>query len=235
MNSFRNPLIKQWILFNFFGWLLGLMIGPLFYLVFIHPALWFNGSLAKILAPIFLSFPLGISIGAMQNLVIQRWNLPILSWIRISILGSVTAAIIAIWLFSRDTFGADISTTFFIDIEAIFLVPIFAGFTVALFQTVFLRKSISKPALWIISYICGFVVALFMVLVVTIAAFAFADSIIKALYALRLWDIVWHRDLVLIIFNLLVLSFWLAIVIGLPTGNILYKNFGNIKTTTDEQ
>jgi hypothetical protein len=234
MKSFRNPLIKQWILFNFFGWLLGLIIGPIFYSVFIHPAVWLNGSLDKILAPIFLSFPVGVSIGAMQNLVIQRWNLPILSWIRISILGSVSAAIIAIWLFSRGTFGIDISTMFFMDISAIFVVPIFAGFNVALFQTVFLRKSILKPALWIISYICGFFVALLMVLVVAIAAFAFADSIIKALYALGLWDIVWQRDLVLIICNLLVLSFWLAIVIGLPTGNILYKNFGNTKTAADE-
>lgn len=233
MKSFRNPFIKQWILFNFFGWLLGLIIGPLFYVLFIHPALRFNGSLARILAPIFLSFPLGISIGAMQNLVIQRWNLPLLSWIRISILGSVTATIIAIWIFSKDIFGADISTTFFIDIEAVFLVPIFAGFTVALFQTVFLRKSISRPVLWIISYICGFFVALIIALVITIAAFASADFIIKALYALELWEIVWYRDLVLAISNLLALPIWLAIVIGLPTGNILYKNFGGTTTTNE--
>ena len=218
----RNPLIKQWVLFNYLGWLLGIIIGPILYTLVIFPAVWLNDSLDKILAPLFLSFPLGISVGVMQNFVIKQWKLPIFSWILISTLSSITTTIIIMWLFHDNTFGKDMTI--------IFLAPIFAGFNVGVFQAIFLRKSISKPMLWIISYIGGLFAAVIMVLIITITAFTSADFIIKVLYALELWDIVWNRDLVLTIFNLLTLPIWLALVIGLPTGDILHKKFSNLGT-----
>ena len=223
MKSFRNSLIRQWILFNYLGWLLVIIIGPIFYMLVISPRVWLNASLVNILMPIFLSFPLGISVGALQNIVIQQWKLPISSWIVNSLLSSIVATAIAVWLFHIEIFGNDIT--------AIFLVPSLAGLVIATFQTVSLRKLVSRPLLWAIAYISGLFISIIAVLAISIVAFVSADFIIKTLYSLKLWDVVFYRDIVLMIFNLLfTFPISLAIVIGLSTGNILRRNLANPKT-----
>lgn len=222
MKLLQHPLIRQWILLNYLGWLLGVILGPVLYLLVIFPAVWLTDSLDKIFTPVFLSVPLGVSVGALQSLAIKWLKLPPCAWTLLSILASVTAAIISTWLFPTEKFSRDITV--------FFLIPMIAGLNIGVFQTIYLHKLISKPALWIVSYIGGVFVALIMVVMITITAFATSDFIIKALYALELWDVVWNRDLVLTIFNLLAMPIWLTFVIGLSTGNILQKNLGDRNT-----
>ena len=227
MKSLRNPFIRQWILFNYLGWLVGLLVGFLLYMVFIAPHdflpyHWQEPPLYKVLEVIFLSIPLGISIGTMQGLVIRRWKFPFSSWTIISILGSVLAAIINIWLYHNGILVNDLSD--------FFLAPVFVGFIVALFQAFFFRKSISKPVLWVFSHILGYFVALFISTVIYVLAFLFADPIIEVLMALQLSSVVWSRDLVLLIFIFITFPIWLAVITGSLTGNILYKAYGNTQT-----
>jgi hypothetical protein len=224
MKLFRKSLITQWILVNYLGWLLGLIAGPILFLIliislFIIP----NEFWESILMPMFLSFPLGVSIGTMQNIVIRRWNMPISSWVLSSLLSSITATALTIFLFHVGVFGNDIG--------AIYLAPCLAGLIIAVFQTASLRKLISRPLLWAISYIGGLVTCIVAVFFITGLAFSIADSIVKALYSLELWDVVIYRDDVLIISNLLfTFPLLLAIVTGLPTGIILQRNFATSKT-----
>ena len=189
----------------------------------ISPRVWLNESLDNILMPIFLSFPVGVSVGALQNIIIKRWKLPISSWVVNSLLSSIATIAITFWLFHVEIFGKDI--------VAIFLAPSLAGLVIAIFQTFSLRKIVSNPLLWAIAYIGGLFTSIIAVLVISGVAFISADFIIKALYSLKLWDVVFYRDIVLMIFNLLfTFPISLAIVIGLSTGNILRRNLANPKT-----
>jgi hypothetical protein len=224
MKLFWKSLITQWILFNYLGWLLGLIAGPILFLILIISLfIWPNEFWDNILMPIFLSFPLGVSIGAMQNIVIQRWNMPISFWVLISLLSSITTTALTILFFHVGVFGNDIG--------AIYLAPCLAGLILAVFQTASLRKLISRPLLWAISYIGGLFIGIVAIFFITGLAFATADSIVKVLYSLELWDVVIYRDDVLIISNLLfTFPLSLAIIIGLPTGIILQRNLATSKT-----
>jgi hypothetical protein len=104
------------------------------------------------------------------------------------------------------------------------------GLSIGIFQAVALRKLISEPVVWAVAYAGGLLAGIIMVLLISSVAFASADFIIEALYTVELWDVVYYRDMILTMSNLLALPIWLALVIGLPTGNILHKNFGTPKT-----
>ena len=228
MKLFRNRLIKEWVWFNFLGWSLGVIIGPIFYILFISPAIGLFDPLRTVLMPIFLSFPFGVTIGTMQNSIIHQWKLPIHSWILTSVLSSVITTAFTVWFFHNGVMG--------IDIWAVFLVIMFAGFNIGVLQTILLRHLISKPFTWIVSYIGGIIAVVVMPIIISIFAWRASKVFINIFYSLNLIELILYRDEVLLIFNLITLPIWSALIIGLPTGNILYKSFSkmieNAKPTT---
>jgi hypothetical protein len=224
-DAFRNPFIREWIGFNFLGWLLGMILGPIFYFFVLLVYVPYN--LYSILEPVAFSFPVGLGIGIMQQMKLHPWKISSAAWILSTTLGLGIPITFISW-FLDDRFGYNVP------ISAVVLQVILAGIFLGGLQALVLRKQISKSGLWILAYGFGLLAVTTIGGIIAGGAFWAAEPIEEFLYDLGLWFVVELRDGVLLLAIATILPVVAAICIGLPTGVIL-QQFDNLKSVSEKR
>ena len=227
MNLAKNPFLKEWVSYNFLGWLLGTSIGPLlFYFVLRYeiPGI-YGDDLYDRLTPVFISFPLGAGLGVMQQVKLRQWNISPALWIAATSLGFGIPISLITWVFQSSASRYDIPL--FAVVTEVIIVAICIGGL----QALLIRKLIPKPSYWILAYVFGVLAVGVILLGVISGALLAAEPIEEFLYSLDLYTVVKYRDELLLLFTGITLPFLAAFLIGLPTGLILQK-FANIKIST---
>jgi hypothetical protein len=230
MNLAKNPFLKEWVSYNFLGWLLGIVIGPLlFYFVIRYemPGI-YGDDLYDRLSPVFVSFPLGAGLGVMQQVKLRQWNISPALWIAATSLGFGIPISLITWVFQSSALRYDIPISWII-VEVILI-----GICLGGSQALLLRKLISKPSYWILTYVFG-ILSLGVVLVGVVGgALLAAEPMEELLYSLGLYIVIKYRDELLLLFTGMTFPFFAAFLIGFPTGMILQK-FGNMKITENKE
>ncbi len=222
LTGLKNPFVREWVRFNFWGTLLGVLMGPiLFYLVIDSAMLtWLDYEksydIYQKLESLFLTIPLGAALGYLQQIKLRQWKVSSVAWIAATILGLGIPATIGGWIVNS-TFKNDIIRNTLI-IELIMI-----GLGIGGFQGIVIRKFLPNPFPWILAYIKGVFIIGVVEFCIMLGTYGIAEPVEKLFYFVGLYELVYYRDLVLIIFLFFLLPFLIAIFIGLPTGIILQK------------
>ena len=106
---FQNPFIRKWVNFNLLGWFLGLVLGPLLFLI-ILPASTLDFPLILIgtLQPLFSSFLFGVGLGSMQQIILRHWKVSAGLWILATAFGIAIPTTIISWLLDSGLLGYDL-------------------------------------------------------------------------------------------------------------------------------
>jgi hypothetical protein len=225
----RNQFIRKWVIFNWLGWFLGLILGPLLFFILLPNLSNFFFNLDEDWKPILISFPFGIGLGSMQQIVLRHRKAKTDLWILATAFGVGIPATIISWLLNRDLLGYG-DRQFLAIIAEILLM----GFGIGGLQALVLRKQVSKVSGWIWSYVLGFFALGITGIGIAILAVLLAEPAEKLFYSLGFWQLVANRDLLLLLSIGIVLPFLAAFYIGVPTGKILQK-FENRQITIENK
>ena len=122
----KNDFIKKWILANLIGLLFGVFVGPiLFYLVIALRIALPAGRFLAIanvdffdIAPIFIWFPIGASLGIAQQRLLLSWNIRPIPWVIATSLGFAHSEMSSFaWQRYQDTTNYDGSIQDFMEDE----------------------------------------------------------------------------------------------------------------------
>lgn len=222
LSGLKDPFVREWIRFNFWGTLLGVLIGPiLFYLVIDSAMLtWLDYEKSydvyRKLGSLFLTIPLGAALGYLQQIKLRKWKVSSVAWIVATILGLGIPATVGGWIVNSTYENDIILNTLIIELVMI-------GLGIGGFQGIVIRKFLPNPFPWILAYVKGIFIIGVIEFCTVQGAFGIAEPVEKLFYFVGLYELVYYRDLVLMIFLFLLLPFLTAIFIGLPTGIILQK------------
>ncbi len=225
----QNQFIRKWVIFNWLGWFLGLILGPLLFFILIPNLSDFFFNLNEDWKPILIAFPFGIGLGSMQQIVLRHQQTRTDLWILATAFGIGIPATIISWLLNRDLLGY--GDRLFLAIIAEILLM---GFGIGGLQALVIRKQVSKVGGWVWSYVLGFLAVGITAIGIAIVAILLAEPIEKFFYSLGLWQLVWDRDLLLLLSIGIVLPFLAALFIGVPTGKIIQK-FYDRKSTIENK
>ncbi len=225
----QNQFIRKWVIFNWLGWFLGLILGPLLFFILLPNLSDFFFNLDEDWMPILISFPFGIGLGSMQQIVLRHWKVRTDLWILATAFGIGIPATIISWLLNRDLLGYG-DRQFLAIIAEIFLM----GFGIGGLQALVIRKQVPKVSGWVWSYVLGFFAVGITGIGIAILAVLLAEPLEKLFYALGLWQLVADRDLLLLLSIGIVLPFLATFLIGIPTGKILQK-FENRQITIENK
>jgi hypothetical protein len=104
-----------------------------------------------------------------------------------------------------------------------FIILLIGGMCIGIFQSIAMRKTLSKSGLWIVTNMLG-VLALVEVTMGLIALpFALKSYILNFFYAYDLYALVEARDLLVLGFLIISLPFVATFTLFVPTGKVLLK------------
>jgi hypothetical protein len=221
----RNQFIRKWLILNWLGWFLGLILGPLLFFILLPNLSDFFFNLNENLQPILISFPFGIGLGSMQQLALRRWRVRASLWILATAFGIGFPATIISWLLNHDLLGYG-DQEFLAIIAEILLM----GLGIGSLQALIIRKQVSKVTGWVWSYVLGFLALGIVAIGIAIVAILLAEPLEKLFYSLGFWQLVEYRDLLLLLSIGIALPFLAALLIGVPTGKNL-QEFENRQST----
>src|SRR6266498_2424883 len=175
----QNQFIRKWVIFNWLGWFLGLILGPLLFFILLPNLSDFFFNLDEDWMPILISFPFGIGLGSMQQIVLRHWKVRTDLWILATAFGIGIPATIISWLLNRDLLGYG-DRQFLAIIAEIFLM----GFGIGGLQALVIRKQVPKVSGWVWSYVLGFFAVGITGIGIAILAVLLAEPLEKLFYAL---------------------------------------------------
>jgi hypothetical protein len=212
----KHSQIFSWIKYNLTGWSIGILCGffiALFLLTPFEPLL--NPFTKSIFAGIFFWSPFGLSIGITQQLRLKKWKFQANDWVLATTIGwffSGTAFSFTYDYFARQNNHADVRM---IVITAI-LVMLTGGLIIGGFQSIAIRKALSRIDVWILANALGM---LFLGLIVLGTFFSLTPIFLKFFFA--------DGSFILsLVSSLISMLFFGVFTLHIPTGIILLK-YGN--------
>src|SRR6185503_12850095 len=92
----QNQFIRKWVILNWLGWVLGLILGPFLFFILLPNVSDFFFNLHENWYPILISFPFGIGLGSMQQIMLRHWKIRADLWILATAFGiGIPATIIS--------------------------------------------------------------------------------------------------------------------------------------------
>lgn len=208
-------MIKEWAGYNFLGWLLGMILGPVLYYDILSP--YIRHGLHEKLEPLIISVPIGLFLGVMQYIKLRHWKISPMAWIGATALGFGIPITLISW-FLQSFFGNDVP------LLAAAGTAVLAGLLVGGLQAALMRRSIVKPGLWMLIYGLGLLAIAVSTGTIVVGALWGIDRFEYQLLSFGLGVVVRNFDRLLELFIVLVSSTLAAVFIGLPTGLILQKS-----------
>ncbi len=226
----QDHFIKKWVGLNLMGWFLGLFIGPiLFDFIIIPNSPDFVFHVLDPLQPLITSFLFGISLGLMQQIMLRQWKVPSGIWILATAFGIGIPTTVISSLLNSGALGYS-DWTLLAQIAEVFLM----GLGIGGLQAILMRNKVSKVGSWMRAYVVGFPALGIVTATIVLAAVILAEPIEKLFYSLGLWELVYYRDGLLILSIEIVLPFFAAFFIGLPTGLLLQRS-GEVETNNEDK
>jgi len=232
MRFLKSEFLRKWIKANLIGLLIGVFVGPILFFLVIMPSdpshfahySAFHASLYDILAEIFIWFPIGAGLGIAQQRLLREWNIRPYTWIIATSLGFVLPTTLIAWvlpqidwLLIHKEWGSSITNTLST------VKPFIVGLMVSLLQAWLLRKSITKPSLWVWSYLASVLAMDLIFSLLVIVPIIIAESAENFFYTYGLSDLLYYGFISMVLVIGLTLSFFASVIIGLPTGFILVR------------
>jgi len=154
MRKNKNNLILSWIKYNLVGWSIGILCG--FFIVLCFEPL-FKSVIKPILAGIFFWSPFGMAIGITQQLKLKQWKFRANDWILATTLG---------WFFSGTAFSFTYDyfvtqnnhTNIWAIIITAIIVMLTGGVVIGGFQSIVIRKTLSRIDVWILANALGMLI-----------------------------------------------------------------------------
>jgi hypothetical protein len=225
----QNQFIRKWVIFNWLGWFLGLVLGPLLFFILLPNVSDFFFNLNENWEPILISFPFGIGLGSMQQIVLRHWKVRADLWILATAFGIGIPATIISWILIHDLLGYG-DREFLAIIAEILLM----GLGIGGLQAFVIRRQLSKVSGWVWSYVLGFLALGITAIGIAIVTLLLAEPLEKLFYSLGFWQLVENRDLLLLLSIGIALPFLAVLFIGVPTGKILQR-FDNRQITIENE
>jgi hypothetical protein len=214
----KNQFMRKWLVLNWLGWVVGLILGPFLFFILLPNISDFFFDLNEYWSPILISFPFGIGLASMQQIMLRPWKVRTDLWILATAFGIGVPATVFSWLLINDLLGYG-DRQFLAIIAEILLM----GLGIGSLQAIVLRKQVSKVSGWVWSYALGFLALGITGIGIGIIAILLAEPIEKLFYSLGLWQLVEYRDLLLLLSVGIAFPFLAALFIGIPTGKILQR------------
>jgi hypothetical protein len=223
--SNRN-LLFEWSQSNFLGWFLG-GIGYIFVI-----ALFANYYInATLFTGFFLLLPFGISVSVVQWLTLKRWKIQVPLLVPTTILGWSISTITVLTLvyivnqYAQDNFPWAFSI---INSPLGFLIicgtgSLIVGAGIGFFQSLSLRKLISRVDYWILTNALGYFSLVTLEAGIFVGAFEIKSWLLNTIYELGFWGLIELRWLLLFGFMLIALPFLATLTISIPTGRLFLK------------
>jgi len=226
----QNQFIKKWLILNWLGWLLGLILGPLLFFILLPNISDFFWNLNETWLSILISFPFGIGLASMQQIMLRHWKIRPDVWVLATTFGIGIPVTIISGILYNDLL-ADGGNLGFIAIIAEILLM---GLGIGGLQAFVIRKHVFKISGWVWSYVLGFLAIGIAGIGIAISALLLAEPIEKLFYSLGLWQLVEYRDLLLLLSIGIAFPFLAVLFIGIPTGKILQR-FDNRQITMENK
>lgn len=229
MDFSQKQFLRKWMILNWLGWLLGLVAGPVFFILIIRNISDLYYYLDDIWEILLVALPFGISLGSIQQILLRRWNVPFRLWILATGFGIAIPATFIFWFHNSGAFAYDSGEFLPIIVELVIM-----GLGIGSLQALVLRKQVASVSGWVWAYSVGFLILGIAALGIASLAFLLAEPIQKFFYFLGLWQLVENRDLLLYLSIVVTLPVIAALVIGIPTGRILQK-FDNTQISIERR
>lgn len=169
-NNSKVKFLAGWIGVNLLGWILGVASGfclGQFYLVPIV-SLSFQSPIVSALSSLFIWFPLGAWIGAMQLAILKKWKIQSFLWVIYNALGWSIPATMLSWYYEKvfvKQFGYSSVYGYWFYGFGILLVGTSIGFA----QTLLMRNIIRKRFLWVLANALGLLLCVVLFLAVLVS------------------------------------------------------------------
>jgi hypothetical protein len=140
----QNQFIRKWLILNWLGWVVGLILGPFLFFILLPNISDFFFDLNENWRPILISFPFGIGLASMQQIMLRHWKVRADLWVLATAFGIGIPATIISWLLIHDWLG-DGNRVFLASMAEILLM----GLGIGSLQALVIRKQVSRVSGWV--------------------------------------------------------------------------------------